>query len=329
MIERQIKEMIELHTGFKHHSRINIVSDTSEFMSIRPDDTLELGGNYYLIRGEEYETRFGLEGEPKFWVKRAIDLSDGSSKIIKLVFHESVYMTIGEHRFRCYRSPQKEARILEKTKGDVHFMQGVTVFNRAENTIRMVDRIKRKCFYDYIPGLVEDHETYFFKHLPGILRNLVIAAEAIARLHGMGEVHGDIRTDHILIERETGRHRWIDFDYTYEWSENPFGLDLFGLGNILLFAVGKGFYPVQELRKPNSRYSSVLSSLRNEDFSLYSRNRIMNLRKLFPYVPERLNLILMHFAQGAEVFYETTEEFLEDLQTALCDLPHPEMSLAA
>lgn len=138
-------------------------------------------------------------------------------------------------------------------------------------------------------------------------------------------MHGDIRTDHLLIEKDTGRYRWIDFDYTYEWSENPFGLDLFGLGNLLLFAVGKGFYPVQELRKPNSRYSSVLSLLRDEDFSLYSKNRIMNLRKLFPYIPESLDLVLMRFAQGAEVFYETTEEFLGDLHAALCDLPSPEV----
>ena len=137
-------------------------------------------------------------------------------------------------------------------------------------------------------------------------------------------MHGDIRTDHILIEKDTGRYRWIDFDYTYEWSENPFGLDLFGLGNILLFAVGKGFYPVQELRKPSSKYSSVLPSLSDEDFSLYSRNRIMNLRKLFPYIPESLNLILMHFAQGADVFFQSTEELLHDLCDALREFPRSE-----
>jgi hypothetical protein len=323
MIEKQIKKMIEQHTGFPRRGQVNIVSNTSEFMTIQPDDVLELGENFYLIRGEEYETRFGLDGEPKFWVKRAIDLSDGSSKIIKLVFHESVHMSIGECRFRCFRSPQKEGRILDRTKGDSHFMQGATVFDCVGNTTRILDRIKGKCFYNSIYEIATDHEVYYFKHLPGILRNIIIAAEAVARLHAMGEVHGDIRTDHILIEKDTGRYRWIDFDYTYEWSENPFGLDLFGLGNILLFAVGKGFYPVQELRKPNSRYSAVLASLGDEDFSLYTRNRIMNLRKLFPYIPESMNSILMHFARGAEVFYEATEEFLEDLRAALGDLPHP------
>jgi len=230
-------------------------------------------------------------------------------------------MTIGEYRFRCFRSPQKEGRVLEKSKGDAHFMQGVTIFDCAGNTTRILDPIKGKCFYNHIYEMSSEHETYFFKHLPGILRNIVIATEAVSRLHEAGEMHGDIRTDHILIEKDTGRYRWIDFDYTYEWSENPFGLDLFGLGNILLFAVGKGFYPVQELRKSTSRYSSILPSLKGEDFSLYSRNRIMNLRKLFPYIPESLNSILMHFAQGAEVFYESTEEFLGDLRDALRDLP--------
>jgi hypothetical protein len=32
----------------------------------------------------------------------------------------------------------------------------------------------------------------------------------------------------------------------------------------------------------------------------------------------------MHFAQGAEVFYETTEELLEDIRAALRGLPPPE-----
>jgi tRNA A-37 threonylcarbamoyl transferase component Bud32 len=320
MMEAQIGEMIKLTTGFKPRGRVNIISDTSEFMAIQAEDVIELVGNYYLVRGEEYEKRFGLEGDPKFWVKRVIDLSDGASKVIKLVFHESVHMRIGEYRFRCFRSPEKEARILEKTRTDDRFMKGVTVFDPRGNTIRIVDRIKGKCFYDYVYGIPSDHQNYFHRHLPGILRNISAAMEAIAALHALGEVHGDIRTDHILIEKETGRYRWIDFDYAYEWSENPFGLDLFGLGNILLFAVGKGFYPINEIRNSSSGLAHTIPLLKEEDFSLYTRSRIMNLRKLFPYVPESLNRILMHFAQGTEVFYETTEELLEDLQAALCEV---------
>lgn len=94
MNEQELKERIEQLTGFKHLGRLNVVTDTSEFMAIQPDDILKLDGKYYLIRGDEYETRFGLEGEPKFWVKKVIDLGDESLKIITLVFHESVYMSI-------------------------------------------------------------------------------------------------------------------------------------------------------------------------------------------------------------------------------------------
>jgi hypothetical protein len=88
-----------------------------------------------------------------------------------------------------------------------------------------------------------EHETYFFKHLPGILRNIVIATEAVARLHEAGEMHGDIRTDHILIEKDTGRYRWIDFDYTYEWSGNPFSLDFFRTWKHSSIRSGEGFLP--------------------------------------------------------------------------------------
>jgi hypothetical protein len=39
----------------------------------------------------------------------------------------------------------------------------------------------------------------------------------------------------------------------------------------------------------------------------------MNLKKIFPYIPESLNRILCHFTRGAEVFYEHIDEIVEDL----------------
>ena len=94
-----------------------------------------------------------------------------------------------------------------------------------------------------------DHETYFHTALQGILRKLVRAFEAIRFLHVHGFRHGDIRNDHIMVEHGTGNYMWIDFDYDYDTSENPFGLDVFGLGNILTYAVGKGFHNTHEIRK--------------------------------------------------------------------------------
>jgi len=57
------------------------------------------------------------------------------------------------------------------------------------------------------------------------------------------------------------------------------------------------------------------------DLSLVSRDRIFNLKKLFPYIPESLNNILLHFSVGTQVFYNSVAEFQDDLQQAVDTLP--------
>jgi hypothetical protein len=326
MTEEQLRERINQFSRSKREGKIKLVENTSEFMNINYDDILTLEGSYYLIRGDETEQRFGLEGQPKFWVKKAIDLADGSPKIIKLVFHESLYMDIGGYRIKYFRSPIKEGRILEKVKEDQDFMQGITVYDSAGNTVRIVDKILGSNLYDFMFRQKMDHETYLHNHFLPIFRNTIASFEAIERLHEMGEVHGDIRTDHILIDRTSQRFKWIDFDYMYEWSEHPLGLDLLCLGNILLFIIGKGFYHISDLAKCGPEGEAVLASIRKEDTSLFSINRIVNLKKLFFYVPECLNYVLLHFAQGAEVPYESVREILEDLRACEESSPFKRMS---
>ncbi|PKN61678.1 MAG: serine/threonine protein kinase [Deltaproteobacteria bacterium HGW-Deltaproteobacteria-15] len=312
MLEKELRDRVEQYSRYPPR-QIRLIRDTSQFMEINADDVLELDGKYYLVRGDEFEPRFGLEGDPKFWVKKAIDLSDGSSKIIKLVFHESCYMGIGEFRIRCYRSPEKEARVLDKMRDDPSFMHGTTVMDDAGNAVRIVDRIRGPSLYTFMQSFKMDHETYFREHLPGLLRSLMECMEAIGRLHEAGEVHGDIRTDHVIIERDTQAYRWIDFDFAYEWTENPLGIDILGLGNVLLFVLGKGFYDDYDLRACGKEGLDVLSTLTESDYSLYSRQRIANLKKLFSYFSECFNQVLLRFTPGAEVFYENTEELLDDL----------------
>jgi len=320
MRESELREKIEQHSRFPLRGKLNVITDTTQFMGIRSDDVLELGGSFYLVKGEEVEGRFGLDGEPKFWVKRAIDLSDGSVKIIKLVFHESFVMQLGIQQIKCFRSPRKESRILEKTRGDPFFMQGFTVPDSVGNIVRVIDRIYGVRYYDYILDLALDHETYFHQHFPVLLRNLLLCFRAIQRLHKMEELHGDIRNDHIIIDRESGIYRWIDFDYTYEWSENPFGVDLFGLGNILLLTLGKGFHNLPDIAACGPSGMETISCLTPSDFSLIFRNRIINLQKLFPYIPDGLNQVMLHFSHGAEVFYEKTEELLGDLEACEAEM---------
>jgi hypothetical protein len=162
-----------------------------------------------------------------------------------------------------------------------------------------------------------DHKTYFYEILPGVLKKTVKAFEAIRFLHANGYKHGDIRNDHIIVEENTGNYVWIDFDYDFSTSENPFSLDIFGMGNILLNAVGKGFHNLDMIRDNRKVYGNLIDHVNKSDFSIFNKRRLMNLRKLYDYIPVPLNNMLVHFSGGAEIFYETSDEIIEELNRCI------------
>jgi len=292
-------------------------ADTTELMDIGYGAVMLLDGLHYMVMKDESERRFGME-DPKFWVKRCRVMETGERKIVKLVFHENFLMKIGNFELRCFRSPEKEARILNLVRGDARFMQGLPVHDAAGNVARILDIVRGKRLDLIVRDIEADHETYFHEHLPEILEKFAGACEAIRFLHTHREKHGDIRRDHLWVEHGTGNYVWIDFDYAFDFHENPFGLDLFGLGNILLFLVGKGEHTVKSLGESESG-RKIIGSLTPDDYSLFFKYRVMNLRKLFPYIPKELNHVLMHFSAGSMVFYETVDELLEEL-TPCCKL---------
>lgn len=290
--------------------RFRIHTDTTDFFQVEYGDMVILDNRPYLIRHNAKEGRFGIDDDVKFWVKRAIDLISGNLKVIKLVFYEKFTTHIGGIAFECFRSPRKEARILDLVTGHKNFMHGHAVKDEAENLVRVLDFINGQSLYDYVEGIGLDHETYFYDRFPVILKNFTESIAAIQFLHEHGEKHGDIRRDHILIDRPSGRYRWIDFDFNYRHRENIYGYDLFGLGNVLVFLVGRGDVLLPDLRK---RDHSALQALTPEDVNIVFNNRVANLKKIYPYIPETLNRILLHFSKGANWFYENTAQLLDDL----------------
>lgn len=287
-----------------------IVTDISDFFKVDYNDVVILDGRPYFMRNYEHEGRFGIDDEPKFWVRRAIDLNDGSIKIIKMVFHEQIKAKVGDITFDCVRSPRKEAIILDMVKGHPNFMQGFSVNDPTGNIIRIIDFIKGKTLADHVLGLGANHEDYFYNLFPSVMDEYIDLVKAIRFLHERGEKHGDIRRDHIIKEKDTGLCRWIDFDFNYMNAGNMFGYDLFGLGNILVYLAGRGDITSQRLKKEGS---PVLDHLTADDMNIIFNNRLVNLKKVFPYIPDALNVVLLHFSTAANVFYDDTEQFLTDL----------------
>ena len=291
-------------------------TDTTDFYAIDYGDEILIGGKRYIVQGFAREARFGIE-DPKFWVKRTVDSTTGERKIIKLTFFESFVTSISGVKIRCFRNPAKEGQVLELVRNHLSFMQGTPFLDAKGNIVRVLDVVRGPNFFYYIDRFKMNYKDYFQNVLPGILKKIVKAFEAIRFLHINGFKHGDIRNDHIIIDRISGNYVWIDFDYDYEATENPFGLDIFGLGNILIYAIGKGFHNLSVISSDRKVYGDLIDRIGAEDFSLLNKWRFINLRKLYPIIPKMLNDILMHFSQGADVYYELVDELIEDLNRCL------------
>jgi len=316
MNSSQLKERIHELTGKPLKGQLTVSTDTTNFTEISRDDVLDLEGSLYLIRGNTYEARFTLEGYPKFWVKSALDIYTGEKKIIKCVFYEEFFMQIGILNIKCFRSPEKESEVLDMVRDNYSFMQGETYYDTRRNPVRVIDFIQGNNFYNFIQDIEVSHEEYFHNMFPGILLKLRSVINAIHFIHKNKLFHGDIRNDHIIIERETGEYRWIDFDLNQHFSD----FDVWSLGNILLFAAGKGEHTFSDIRKEKKLPEKIIDSLNENDASAFFKYRIMNLKKLFPYIPQKLNDILMHFSVKTDVFYDTAEQIIEDVDEILSEM---------
>lgn len=300
--------------SFSESHRFHIHTDTSDFFRMEYGDILILKNRPYLIRQYAKEGRFGLDDEPKYWVRRAVELNTNTQKFIKLVFYEKFTAKVGDIEFECFRSPKKEARILELIRGHPHFMQGVSIPDEKGNIVRVLDVVHGKSLVQTLDNLDEDHHYYFFNHFPSLLKRFYESVAGIQYLHDCGEKHGDIRRDHIIIDAETNNFRWIDFDFNYRHRENIFGYDLFGLGNILIYLVGKGDVIIPDLK---NQYPGALEKLNENDVNIVFRNRVANLKKIYPYIPTALNRVILHFSRGANRFYEHCRNLLKDLDEVI------------
>jgi hypothetical protein len=316
--EKEIRELAARWVpALRDSGPLVVHTDTTDFFRVEYNEVVLLEGRPLLVRQNLREGRFGIDDEVKHWVKRAIDLPTGEPRIIKLVHHEKFTATVGGISFECFRSPRKEARILALVVGHPHFMQGFTVNDTKGNPVRVLEVISGPTLAAHIENLKLDHEGYFHTLFPAILDRYLEAVRAIAFLHRHNEKHGDIRRDHLFLDRESGLYRWIDFDFNYRHRENIYGYDLFGLGNVLIFLVGKGDLLLPDLRSENH---PALDRLESGDVNIVFHHRVANLKKVFPYLPDSLNRVLLHFSLGAPIFYEHTGQLIEDLEAARADL---------
>ncbi|MFO8058343.1 MAG: hypothetical protein R6V10_13715 [bacterium] len=314
----EIKERVREFTNRRIYGDVQIIEDTSDYMSIYGGMVLRIAGNDYFLTGDATEGRFGIDDQPKFWVKYAYDLEDGSRKVIKMVFYEDFTSREGPFLIKGSRSPEKEAHCLEVVEGHPRFMQGMAVRDKAENLVRIIEFVRGKSLFVYLCELDMDHEEYFYTVFPAIMEEVIGCIEALAFMQEHGEHHGDVRNDHIIIEKGTGAYKWIDFDFSVSYED----YDIWSIGNVITFAAAKRIISFQEVKTHPERFPRCnTGSLSEDDALLFYKYRVANLKKLFPYIPSKLNRILMNFSQGTYFFYESYQNLVSDLREAMEELP--------
>lgn len=87
MTENEIDKLMR-KLGIPVPSWFRIIEDTTEFMDLDKDDVILLDNVPYLVLRNEKEIGFGLDNEPKYWVKRVTDLKSGRLQIVKLEYIE-------------------------------------------------------------------------------------------------------------------------------------------------------------------------------------------------------------------------------------------------
>jgi len=219
-----IARQVEFHTGEPFSGPPKIFTDTTDYMYIDRGHIIDLEGRLYLVRGNETEGRFGLDEQPKFWVKRAISLSDAKKQILKLVCKEAFKIQVGRFEITRSRSGEKEARVLRLARGDSRFMQGDSAQDVRGNLVRVIDYIRSTDLLSHIHTLNMSHEKYFHERFPSLLERTITAAKAIQFLNENGLCHGDIRNDHILIEKtrfHAHAHQSVFFGACIEAPSEP------------------------------------------------------------------------------------------------------------
>lgn len=305
-----IRKRIGELTGQEISRPPRILDDTTEFMGIDRGDVIRLGGELLLVRGVELEKRFGLTGEPKYWVKRAISLTSGRPQIVKLVFAEVFRARVGDSEFLCRRSAEKEARVLEGTRGDLAFMQGTAARDARGNLVRVLDVIRGQDLLTHLGTLEGPHEDYVRSTFPGVLARVVDALRAIARLHAIGLNHGDIRNDHLFVDADSGRLRWIDFDLD---PGSP-DFDLWSVGNVLHVVAARR---VVRIRDVLDTRPDLAGRIGPADASVFFPYRLMNLGAIYPWLPRPFTEILRRFAVGDCQRYRAVDEVADELQAVV------------
>ena len=101
------------------------------------------------------------------------------------------------------------------------------------------------------------------------------------------------------------------------YAVNFLDYDVWAMGNILNYAIGKGINTCGGFGEPDGTRRTDSTDIGTDDALLFYPYRLANLHKIYPYIPPEMNDILLRFSAGATDFYEDFGRMAEDLRAIL------------
>ena len=67
-------------------------------------------------------------------------------------------------------------------------------------------------------------------------------------------------------------------------------------------------------------WPELSGKLSRDDASVFFPHRVMNLRKIYPYLPEKLNEVLLRFSFGTGACYDRISQITDDLAECVASM---------
>jgi len=267
-----------------------IITDTSSYKEIDIGNIIELEGRRYRI----------MQNMNVPAVKKARELTTG--KIVWLKFQRDGLESARE---------AEVLNLLSKTPLD-NFCQGRSFLDEKGNRVNVIGNIEGSALYDIVRNIAQEPEEYFIRHFIVFAEKLLIAAKAIEAFHKeFHQAHGDVHSGNIIIEENTGRPFWIDFQIEGDMMH----LDIDGLVRTLLFLVLKpeGDSDVYEIGDfPDEEFAQWEIS--------WDGDTIVNAKRLRGYIPDRLNNMFLKTSNARQGAYKNAHEFITDLENVIAKM---------
>jgi hypothetical protein len=86
------------------------------------------------------------------------------------------------------------------------------------------------------------------------------------------------------------------------------------MGTLLAYVVGKGYLVFSDIKR---HHPDIAGTIRPEDMQGVFPSQLANLKRVYPYIHDDLNGLLLRFSQGAGVVYRDAKELASDISGVL------------